>query len=107
MARVTNRIDNRPLIGLAVVLAAVILGGCGHALTAWVWDHPDPEYAQLYRDRDIFECEWYARDVAMDGPLHEFSNAREFGGWGNFDFEFCMNEKGWRLVQHKPARVSP
>lgn len=106
MSEGTNHTDIHHLIRLAAIWVAINLSGCAHGLTSWVWDHPDPDYALCCKDQDIFRCEGYAKEVAMGGPLHENSNARDFGGWGNFDFEFCMNEKGWRLVQHNPGRIS-
>jgi hypothetical protein len=83
MSRVTKRIDLRHLAGGPLSLDKP--GGCGLVQSSWVWEHPDPEYARLYRDRDIFTCERYAQDVAMGGP-HEIVNARELGGLGEFRF---------------------
>lgn len=63
----------------------------------WTWQHRDARYAERHRAQDIFECEEYAQQTAVNGPPYEVVSAREYGGWGNLDFEFCMRERGWEL----------
>ncbi len=64
----------------------------------WSWQHADSHYSRKNSERDIYGCGEAAKEQAMDGALHELSNARGYGGWGNFDFEFCMEERGWKLT---------
>lgn len=82
-------------IGLALLLIA-----CTPQPGLWVWRHPDPQYAREHKARDIAECEQYALDNRMDGPF-TFENTRDYGGWGNFSFEFCMQERGWQQAYEK------
>lgn len=63
----------------------------------WTWRHADATYAERHLARDIYECEEYAQQAAANGPRYRVVNARDYGGWGNFDFEFCMQERNWRL----------
>lgn len=80
-------------------LAATILWltACTLQPGLWEWQHPDAGYAERYRERDIDECEEYALDADMDGKRHPLRQARDYGGWGDFPFEFCMQQRGWQL----------
>lgn len=88
---------------LPTALMSLLL--CASACTPhaglWVWRHPDADYARQMRARDVAECEQYALDVWMDGPF-DTATARDYGGWGSFDFDFCMQERGWHLEYEKP-----
>ncbi len=82
-------------IGLLLCLSA-----CTPQPGLWVWRHPDPGYARENKGRDIAACEQYALVHRMDGPF-SFDHARDYGGWGDFSFEFCMEERGWRQTFEK------
>jgi len=75
----------------------LLLGACTIPPGQWEWRHDDPQYAESHRAEDIYECEKHAIEEASDGPRFRISNARPYGGWGNFDFEFCMQQRGWHL----------
>jgi len=80
-----------------VVLLLLLVAGCAWQPGHWRWLHPDAHYAAQYRWRDISECEDYALRVAPNGPPFAVTQARDYGGWGNWDFEFCMEGLGWSL----------
>lgn len=80
-----------------VVLLLLIVAGCALQPGRWRWQHPDVHYAEEYRWRDISECEDYAIRVESNGPPFAVTQARDYGGWGNFDFEVCMERRGWHL----------
>lgn len=81
----------------ALAVTVLLLSACTPRPGLWEWRHPDPSYAEKYRARDIAECEEHAREAEMDGRNHLLKPARPYGGWGDFPFEWCMQERGWRL----------
>ena len=82
---------------IIALFCLLFLTGCDLQPGRWTWRHDDATYAERNRARDIDECEDYAVVVKQDGKIREFRNAREYGGWGSFEFEFCMNQRGWRM----------
>lgn len=85
----------------ALVVTILLFTACTPRPGLWTWHHPDPAYAEKYRARDVEECEEYALDAEMDGRRHLLRPARDYGGWGDFSFEFCMEERGWKLEFEK------
>lgn len=81
----------------ALSVAIFFLVACSTQPGLWQWQHRDTGYAEKYRARDIYQCERYSLENGMDDDLHELKMTREYGGWGDFDFEFCMQERGWHL----------
>jgi hypothetical protein len=84
------------LSALSISCGLIVSSGCVHPTSTWEWRHPDQQYAQKYKARDIEQCEQYAGIENMDGP-GEFHTARDYGGWGDFPFEFCMQQRGWDM----------
>ncbi len=84
-----------PLKGLLISCVLAMIYGCSHPKGTWVWRHSDP-HSQIYKSRDIAQCEQYAGIENMGAP-GEIHTARDYGGWGDFSFEFCMQERGWDL----------
>jgi len=81
-----------------VILLFLLATGCAKTPELWHWESQDDGPSEQRRSEDIYECERYARQVDMDGPLDDYSRGRNYGGWGNFSFERCMESRGWRLV---------
>jgi hypothetical protein len=46
---------------------------------------------------DIAACEAYQKAAKTRGPFPATLGARPEGGWGDPDFEWCMNSRDWRL----------
>jgi hypothetical protein len=80
-----------------IAAGVVLLAGCTLQPGQWVWSHPDADYVDRFKSRDIEKCERYAEIHHIEGPFPASGNPRGPGGWGDFDFEYCMREKGWRL----------
>jgi hypothetical protein len=83
--------------GLLALLALVLLVSCASHYGRWVWRHPDGSYNSKQLWDDIYQCEEYRKTVEDKGPSNLFSDARDYGGWGDFQFEFCMNQRNWFL----------
>ncbi len=90
----------RKLIRAGLCLSVLILLGCFGPSRQWRWTHPDSGYADLNRPADIAFCEQETLDISTNGPF-SVENSRPYGGWGDFIFELCMEERGWELVQLK------
>lgn len=82
---------------VVINICALLLSACSAPSGTWKWRHPDAGYEEKYRARDIHECEQYALEADMNGKRQLLRPARDYGGWGNFSFEFCMQERGWSL----------
>lgn len=87
---------HRP-IRAGLLLSLLALFGCLGQARQWRWEHPESGYAERHRQEDIAACEQEAIDLRTNGPFRP-ENARPYGGWGDFDFEFCMEQRGWELV---------
>ena len=83
------------IVVLAVLLVSV---ACSMEHGSWRWLHPDPQYAAHNLWRDIDDCEDFAARVEDRGPFDFSSNARDYGGWGDFQFELCMERRGWKMT---------
>ncbi len=82
-----------------VILAVLLLSAaCAMEPGSWRWLHPDPQYAAKNLWRDIDDCEDFANRVEDRGPFGLSSNARDYGGWGDFQFELCMERRGWKMT---------
>lgn len=82
----------------SILLLVLVVAGCAWSAPQWHWQHPDNHYAQQHREQDIYECEEYASQLATNGPPDDYALGRNYGGWGNFTFELCMESRGWQLV---------
>ncbi len=80
-----------------MIAGTALLAGCALPSGSWTWAHPDIGYAARNKARDIEKCEKYAEAHQIEGPFSAAGSAHAYGGWGDFDFEFCMQERGWRL----------
>lgn len=80
---------------LAVLLVST---ACAVKSESWHWEHPDPKYAGQYLWRDINKCEDLASRLEDRGPFEVSGNARDYGGWGDFRFELCMESRGWEMA---------
>jgi hypothetical protein len=87
--------EEAALKALAALLAVATAAGC--ATGRWEWQRPDgpgePEELRV----DVAECEERARQTEDRRRYRSVEGARPYGGWGNFDFEFCMNQRDWQL----------
>jgi len=84
--------------GLLAVLALLVLVGCStmpHG--SYVWRHPDGTYDKNQLWKDIDECEEYRKTIEDKSPYSQMAAARDFGGWGNMNFDLCMNQRNWYL----------
>ena len=83
-----------------ILVLAVLLGSaaCAMEYGSWRWRHPDPQYAAKNLWHDIDDCEDFAARVEDRGPFGFASNARDYGGWGDFQFELCMERLGWKMT---------
>jgi hypothetical protein len=77
-------------------LALLLLAACA-PYGRWEWRRPDGSVDRPQLDRTIDLCEDYAARVSDEGPFRAIPNARPYGGWGDFDFKFCMNQHDWFL----------
>jgi hypothetical protein len=82
---------------LAAVVAVFLLGASACAHERLVWRFPDGSYDSRQLAEDVDACEAYTV-VADDEEFVNAVGAREYGGWGNFTFEYCMNKRGWTLT---------
>lgn len=73
----------------------VACAACGPG--RWVWRQPDVPHDPKRLREDIDACEEYRKAAEARGPFGASSGARPVGGWGNANFEFCMNERNWKL----------
>lgn len=55
---------------------------------------PTPDMPSAIVNRISSSVKNMRSQAAVNGPLYEVVNAREYGGWGNLDFEFCMRQRG-------------
>lgn len=92
---------------IIALFSLLFLTGCDLQPGRWTWRHDDATYAERNRARDIDECEDYAVVAKQDGKIHELRNAREYGGWGSFEFEVCMNQRGWRMEFSPATGIEP
>lgn len=91
------------LICIFLTLFALLMAGCLGNSSQWNWKHPDTEYAELNRQVDIDDCEKESLEMGSLTPLRH-QTARPHGGWGETNFEFCMEQRGWKLQKaEKPA----
>lgn len=88
-----------------LLIYLISLSGCFGSGASWNWAHPDPVYAERQRQHDIDFCEQQTSEISSRGPFQS-GGARPYGGWGDFIFELCMEERGWVLVQHKGDKGS-
>jgi len=93
--------------GKWILGATLLLAACsGTPRGGWEWRHPDPEYAEKNRIRDVFECDEYAETNKMGDIFDHIYAHGDYGGWGVFPFEFCMRERGW-YQEYRPAPKQP
>ncbi|ORJ62065.1 hypothetical protein [Geothermobacter hydrogeniphilus] len=75
---------------------SIILAACAGPRGSWEWQRA-PDASEVRNvDTDIWECEIFA-DENDDDVVWRPANGRPYGEWGNFNFEWCMQERGWRL----------
>ncbi|PNU21663.1 hypothetical protein C2E25_00070 [Geothermobacter hydrogeniphilus] len=79
---------------LNTLILALLLAGCALQSGSWEWRPVDNRTGQKV-DQDIWECEIFA-DENDDAVVWRPANGRPYGEWGNFNFEWCMQERGWR-----------
>lgn len=92
------------LIYIFLALFVLLLSGCLSKTTSWTWVHPDAEYAELNREKDIDDCEEVALEQGIGRPMR-LQTARSHGDWGDSNFEFCMGQRDWKLQQiEEPAQ---
>lgn len=47
----------------------LLLTACTIQPGLWTWLHSDARYAERHRAQDIYECEEYAQQTAVNGPV--------------------------------------
>jgi len=72
--------------------------GCTAAPGSWEWKPTTEQALAVGKDKTIRECEMKAAEERDDKCFRELLNARPYGGWGDFGFEFCMAQNGWKLT---------
>jgi len=82
---------------LPVLCVFVGTFGCTAATGSWEWQPTTDQALAVGKDKTIRECEMKAAEERDDNRFRELLNARPYGGWGDFDFEFCMAQNGWEL----------
>ena len=85
------------------VALLLLAAACAHERLAW--RYPDGSYDPERLAEDIDDCEEYTAIAEDDGSFVALGGAREWGGWGNFTFERCMNDRGWVLTSVPTERA--
>jgi len=82
-----------------LILPGVVAGllGCSAATGSWVWQPTTEQALARGKAQTIEACEIKAAEERDDHCFRELLNARPYGGWGDFGFEFCMAQNGWKL----------
>lgn len=86
------------IVSLPVLCVFAGTLGCTAATGSWEWQPSTEQALVVGKDKTIWECEMQAAEERDDNRFRELLNARPYGGWGDFGFEFCMAQNGWRLT---------
>jgi len=80
-----------------MALVGAGLFGCSGTAETLKWQPATGRALHMGLDEAIWECETSTvsdRDDILEGRL---VNARPYGGWGDFAFDLCMAQNGWKL----------
>jgi hypothetical protein len=81
---------------IAAALALLSLAACASS-GRWAWRQPDGSEDPERLQQDVHACEAYVKTVEDNRWTRSTRGARPYGGWGNFDFDFCMHQRNWAL----------
>jgi len=86
------------LVFLPLLSVFAVTLGCAGATGSWEWQPTTEQALAAGKANTIWECEMKAAEEQDDKCFRELVNARPYGGWGDFGFEFCMEQRGWKLT---------
>ncbi len=78
-----------------LLLTIVLLVGCTFQPGTWEWRPTERHTGEQSLAEDIWDCEIFY-ESQLDDILEANAFIRPFGAWGDFDFEWCMEQRGWR-----------
>lgn len=83
---------------ILVIFTLPAMSGCAPTTGSWEWQPINGLALVREKEEVIRNCEIRADEDRGDIFRAELENARPYGGWGNFDFELCMEQNGWQQI---------